>query len=219
MPERKASRTKDTSDLLACWTNTDIIQLMYFSVLTRMCVHPVNKDTIVSLVHGYELGRGNKLDLTLHIRQLMTKKYKIEYSSDGWPGQIERYAKKKSMSWVIAFRQIIIGLIWQQGQEPGLKKFGRKLKSRIGSLIDQIETPYRSSVNASWIEEWTSICMIENKRFSELWSRQEWTIIKAIDAAVQQGEAAGDFIELKHRYTSLPGYRAPLGPKVVRGKE
>lgn len=170
---------------------------------------PDDKNQIISWISGYETGRGNRLGFGLNVKLLMHGKYKIPYSNDGWPGQIERYARKRSMRWPVAFRRITIELIGNLAPgDNARKKAGKMLKSRIGSMIDRIHPSGNPWFNDSWIEEWKSLCLVENKWFRTLWTKQEWTVIKAIDAAVGQRKVfrPGTFLprpellKLKERY-------------------
>jgi hypothetical protein len=168
------------------WSGTDIAQLVHFVTHTRMYIaYPENRDNIVSLITGYQLGRGKRFDFESPVKFLMAKKYKIEYSSDGWPGQIERYAAKQSTRWVITFKRITIELIGDHTQhEVARKKAGKMLKLAMESLINRIEAPGGPWFNDHWIESWKSLCLIENKWFKTLWTKRQWSVIKAVDAAV-----------------------------------
>lgn len=181
---------------------------------------PDDKNQIISWISGYEAGRGNRLGFGLNVKLLMRGKYKTPYSNDGWPGQIERYARKNSMSWPVAFRRITIELIGNLAPgDSARKKAAQMLKSRIGSIIDRIHPSGNPWFNDSWIAEWKSLCLVENKWFRTLWSKQEWLAIKAIDTAVQQRKVfkPGTFLprpellKLKERYeaATVPPASAP----------
>jgi len=89
-----------------------------------MYINPVDQNNVVSFLHGYELGTGNKCQFTLLVRQLLTHKYRIVYSNDGWPGQIVRLAKNASGSWLTTFMEISAEIIGSEestfvdNQEP-----------------------------------------------------------------------------------------------------
>ena len=75
-------------------TKNDKTNLLQFITLTGMFINPVDDKNVVSFIHGYELGTKHKCSFTKLSKQLLTDKYKINYSNDGWPGQITRLAKK-----------------------------------------------------------------------------------------------------------------------------
>jgi len=59
------------------------------------------------------------------------------------------------------------------------------LKSIIVSLIGRINAVGDPWFNDSWIEEWLSLCSVKSKWFRQLWTNNEWMIIKSIDKHVQ----------------------------------
>jgi hypothetical protein len=194
------------------WSSPDIAQLVHFVTHTGMYIaYPENRDNILSLITGYQLGRGKRFDFESPVKLIMTKKYKIEYSGDGWPGQIERYATKKSASWVTTFKRITIELISEHTQhDVARKKAGNMLMLAMESLIDRIEAPGHPWFNDQWVENWKSLCLIENKWFKTLWTKRQWSVIKAIDAAVYREQIfiAGtrrpqpDLLRLKEVYAT-----------------
>ncbi|MES2587783.1 MAG: hypothetical protein V4622_02315 [Bacteroidota bacterium] len=75
-------------------TKDDKTNFLHFITRTGMFINPVDEKNVVSFINGYELGTKQECDFTQLLKQLLTDKYKISYSSDGWPGQISRLAKK-----------------------------------------------------------------------------------------------------------------------------
>ena len=92
-------------------TKLDKQNLSHFINRTGMYINPVDAKNVVSFLHGYELATENKCHFTQSLKQLLTDKYKMLYSSDGWPGQIERLANKCSSSWLTTFKKIAVEII------------------------------------------------------------------------------------------------------------
>ena len=74
-----------------------------------MYVNPVNRDTIVSFIHGYEIGIKNT-NLTVELKKLLSDKYNVIYSSDGWSGQIDQLSKKLNITWIDTLKKLIFEL-------------------------------------------------------------------------------------------------------------
>ena len=166
-------------------TKDDKTIFFQFITLTGMLINPVDDKNVVSYIHGYEAGTKNKCNFTHLSKQLLTDKYKVSYSSDGWWGQISRLAKKLSLNWVTTFKRIALEIVADE-QHGGLDKAMRKiLKKRIVSLIGRINALGDTWFNDSWSEEWLSLCSTKSKWFKQLWDDNEWTIIKSIDKQVQ----------------------------------
>lgn len=150
-----------------------------------MFINPVDDKNIVSFIHGYEAGAKNKCDFTQLSRQLLTDKYKISYSNDGWPGQITRLSKKKSWSWVVTFKNIALEVVADKRHGGLDKKLTEILKSKIISLIERIQPLGDICFNDSWAEAWLSLCPVKDAWFKHLWGNDEWLIIKSITKQVQ----------------------------------
>lgn len=86
-------------------SESKILNFPHFIERTAMYVDPVNKDTVTSFINGYECGLADK-GFTTSIQSRLSEHYKVEYSSDGWPGQIKRWAESINLSWIDAFRKI-----------------------------------------------------------------------------------------------------------------
>lgn len=165
-------------------TKRDRINIVHLVTRIGMYIHPVDDKNIVSFIHGYELGTKNKCDFTLLLKQQLSNKYKIVYSSDGWPGQIGRLAKKVSSSWVMVFRKMALEIVATEHQGALDKEASKILKTKIVSLIRQINIAGTPHFNNKWIEEWLSLCLVKSKWFKDLWTEKEWPIVKSIDKQV-----------------------------------
>jgi hypothetical protein len=70
-----------------------------------MYVYPVNKSSVVSFIHGYEIGLKNDV-FTKGLQSILVNKYKISYNADGWPGQVSRLSKKIDQNWEETFKMV-----------------------------------------------------------------------------------------------------------------
>ena len=166
-------------------TKDDKTNFLQFITLTGMFINPVDDKNVESFVHGYELGTKHRCDFTQLSKQLLTDKYNIRYSSDGWSGQITRLAKKLSLSWVTTFKRTALEIVANERYGGLNKEMTEILRKRIVSLIGRINALGDPWFNDSWTEEWLSLCSAKSKWFKQLWSDNEWTIIKSIEKLVQ----------------------------------
>jgi hypothetical protein len=169
-------------------TKDDKKKILQFIVRTGMYISPVDDKNVISFIHGYQLGTIHKCDFTELVKQLLIRKHKIKWGSDGWPGQITRLANKKSLSWVVTFKRTALEIV-TDSRNGGLDKaLAEILKKRIVSLIEHIEASGHSWFNDSWREEWLSLCSVKSKWFKPIWTDKEWAIVKSIDKHVQAGD-------------------------------
>ena len=105
--------------------------LLQFIALTGMFINPVDDRNVVSYIHGYEAGTKHRCDFTRLTKQLLTDKYKITYSNDGWPGQVTRLAKKLSLNWVIVFKRTALEILADERNGGLDKEMSAILKKRI----------------------------------------------------------------------------------------
>lgn len=165
-------------------TKDDKILLVHFVTRTGMYIHPVDIHNIQSFLHGYEAGRKNKCHFYESAKDLLSKKYKLKYLSDGLLGQLKRLAKKQSVSEVVAFRRIALEVILSGSRQMEVEKV---LKARIVDLIGTLEKASHPWYNDTWKEHWHSFVSLNNKWFKELWDKKELVIIKSMDEQVRAG--------------------------------
>jgi hypothetical protein len=164
-------------------TKYDKTNLLYFITRTGMYISPVDENNVVSFIHGYELGTESKCDFTQLIKQLLSDKYKINYMSTGWPGQITRLSKKLTLSWEMTFKKIALEIVaGEQGLEKSMQEI---LKSRIVSLLERINPIGDIYFNDYWTEEWLILCPVKSNWFKQLWTDKEWITIKSINNLIQ----------------------------------
>ncbi|MFC5978666.1 hypothetical protein [Flavobacterium salmonis] len=108
----------------------------------------------------------------------------MKYLSDGWIGQINRVSKKQSISNIVVFKKITLETIFIDGLDKEMEKI---LKSRILDLINKIDRAGHPWYNETWKDNWLSLILINQNRFKQLWSDEEFEIIKLIDKEVTSG--------------------------------
>ncbi len=160
--------------------------LLHFIIRTGMYIHPQDENNIVSFIHGFESGTKSKCNFSRLSKELLSEKYKIEYLSDGWPGQIKRLADKLSISWTVTFKRISFEIIANESSAFE-KEIAQILKKRVSELISRININGHPSFNQSWKDEWASLCSIKSAWFKQLWTDSELKIIKAIDSQIRTG--------------------------------
>jgi hypothetical protein len=159
-----------------------------------MYVHPIDENNVVSYIHGYENGTELKCDFTQLIRQHLTDLLGIPYLSDGWPGQIKRFANKKYIPWLVAFKQIGFAVLLDFEKNEGLdSEVQEMIKRRIIGLIEGINEKGDPWFGRTWSEDWESVCLTKNKWFQEIWSKKEFQVIKAIHTEVNNGRVVEDW--------------------------
>ncbi len=155
--------------------------IIKFIVNTGLFIHEIDKENICSFVYGYEYASNFNCDFTLIIRKTMESKYNIKYDSDGWPGQIEYFAKMNKIAWVRAFKNIGLEVI--AGQEVKLENdLEDVIKSRIKTLINRFNLPKEElSFDNFSKEEWLGLSLINYEWYKNIWDKEEWVIVKSID--------------------------------------
>lgn len=166
-------------------TTADKDFLLNFITRPAMFIHPLSADSAINFINGYEAGTGNTCDFTQQLRQVLSDKYGITYSSDGWPGQITRLAKKRASTWLILFRKTTLEIIVKA--EGGRLSDNQQvmLKTRVFNLIERLEHTHLQQLSSFWIEDWLSMCHIQGGWFKQHWTTKEWTTIKKITKRLQ----------------------------------
>ncbi|MCA0133951.1 hypothetical protein [Winogradskyella alexanderae] len=86
-------------------TNKEVKTLEHFFDRTFMWIHPIDRNTITSFIHGFEAGSDNKFFTTL-LKKHLESEYNIFGSNQGWPNQVRLYAEKKEIDWNEAFFEL-----------------------------------------------------------------------------------------------------------------
>lgn len=62
-------------------------------------------------MHGFEAGAGIDCIWSNLLSKHLESKYKVRKKALGWPYQVQVFADKKSMDWVLTFKQLMIEVI------------------------------------------------------------------------------------------------------------
>ncbi|MFN6076049.1 MAG: hypothetical protein ACK476_17385 [Fluviicola sp.] len=163
----------------------DKTDLFHFITRKAMYIHPVDENNIVSFIHGYELGANGKCQFSELIKKHLIGKYKVNFSNDGWPGQISRLAKKQSLIWEMTFTRVTLEILSDESHGGFDEKMKRAFKKRVETLIDRINADGNIWFNENWTEEWLSLCSIKRNWFQKIWTENELQLLIAIDKLVQ----------------------------------
>lgn len=166
-------------------TKTDKKFLFHFLLRTSMYVNPVTMNSIVSFITGYEIGRKRNCFFTERMKELLKRKYKMQYLSDGWPGQIKRLSIKTDNPVVHTFKRIAIEAIVKDGFD---KEVTDEMKARLQDIIlNLVESPKYPFDNSRWEEEWQLLSFTKEKWFKGLWTKKELDILDSIDTNLNNG--------------------------------
>jgi hypothetical protein len=166
-------------------TTADRDLLVQLVVYPGMHLHPVTAESAIHFIHGYEAGARGTCDLTKQLRDRLSGRHRLPHRSDGWPGQLARLAQKRASTWLILFRRLTLELIVEE--EGGRLRAAQQalLQTRIGRLVERVESTPPAPPDADTVEDWRSLCAVESEWFQRLWTPQEWDVIQRADAVVQ----------------------------------
>ena len=166
-------------------TKKDKLFFLGFFYRSAMYVGLEEKSRIVSFVLGYEIGRSNKCDFSTLLRKHFEEKLSIKYASSGWPGQIQKYADEKGLSWIRVFKQEGLETVASEGLN---EESNKTLKKYILYLIDKIEVDTNYTLNQDWIDLWNIFCSSKSDWFKELWTDEEYKAIKTIGRLINKAD-------------------------------
>ena len=156
-----------------------------FIIRPAMYVGFEEKSTIISFIHGYEQGYKKSEFINL-LRNHFEDRLSIKYDSPGWPGQIQKYADKKGLSWVRVFKQEGLEVLASE-EAGGLNIESKKiLKTSISFLVNNIGSDPKYIFTLDWIERWNSICTSKSDWFKDLWNEEEYKAIKSITRQINK---------------------------------
>jgi hypothetical protein len=194
--------------------NRDKLNLLRFITRTSMYVLFVDENGITSFIFGFESASNENCGFTMLIRKHLEEKLAVPYSTDGWNGQIKRYAYKKHVSWPTAFKQIGLEVIAGEGELDD--EMQEIVRSRIISLIERISENGDPWFDRSWIEEWISLAATKSKWFKKLWTVDELFAIRLIEREIKSNKIFIDWkpfrptnklLEIKRKFDAAQGKR------------
>nr|GFC69501.1 hypothetical protein [Tanacetum cinerariifolium] len=148
-------------------TKADKELLLHFVTRISMYIHPKEASSVVNFITGYEIGTRDECDFTEQLKQLLSDKYKVDYSSDGWTGQIKRLAKRRHSTWLILFRRLTLELIVND-EGDGLDETQQAfLKAMVIGRLEQLMEIGTVGFREYWVEDWLSLCTVKSSWFKQ----------------------------------------------------
>lgn len=90
----------------------DVETLSGFVSRMGMYIQPVDQHTVISWIHGYQMGTGGRYKLTDLLSEELSQTYNTgPVSGLGWWAQLERFAERRNVSWIEAFRLVSAPII------------------------------------------------------------------------------------------------------------
>lgn len=187
---------------------TDLNIVMNFITRTGMFIGKVSDDSIISFIHGYEIGTDGKCNLTEPISELLSSQYSITKIATGWPGQIGEYAIKNEFDWITSFRKVVLKHFYLTQDFNVDSEFKTALKSRIESIIDQLNINWVSYNFKDWMNEWNGLTDFSEKTFRSIWNKDELEILAELDNEINkiknnQTQLTDRLLELRIEYRKI----------------
>jgi len=178
---------------------------MLFITRTGMYIGKPSKDSIISFVHGYEIGTGGKCNISNLISGVLTDEFGIARMATDWTGQIEEYSKQRKQNWIISFKQIMLKCFYRYGDFKTNSELKEYLKSRLQSTIGQLNLQWVASNFQHWYDEWKGLVDVKERGFKMIWSDEEWCIIRKLDNEINntQIQLTNKLLELRMEYKNI----------------
>jgi hypothetical protein len=155
-------------------TKNDRIILLYFFAKTPMYIgEQVDQRTMMSFLHGYEMGRKNKCKFLETAKDLLIQKYKVSYPSTGIVGQIDKLSKKRKLSWVVTFKQLALEVILLNGTRTVIPELKKIMRSLIQFQIEMINVVNTRPFLERWIDQWNNIADTKNEWLEKIMTPKE----------------------------------------------
>lgn len=85
--------------------------IIHFLRRPLMYVYRLDKEQIVAFIRGFEIGSEGNVNLSEQVSTWLKNRHQITKSNPGWPGQIQVYADRKSISWFDAFSEVVSAIL------------------------------------------------------------------------------------------------------------
>lgn len=132
------------------------------------------------------MGTERKCKLTEELEQFLLERHQLPKNNYGWPGQVESYAADNRLSWVAAFKKLVLQYFYHRfdwTEEPEWKEI---LLSRIQSLIARLGPVEITEIHSSQIEEWRGLVDLEEPQFRKICNAEQLERINAIEGKVAE---------------------------------
>lgn len=114
----------------------DLENLTRFVTRMGMYIGKETEDSIISFIHGYEIGSGEKCQFTKILDKYLENEYQIPRMSTGWPGKIRELTTRNNKSWVSNFRKVTLEVLGP-GVSEGFKEEYNRLCESYQKRIDK----------------------------------------------------------------------------------
>ncbi|WP_025665520.1 hypothetical protein [Aquimarina megaterium] len=183
----------------------DLNTLMLFITRTGMYIGKVSKESIISFIHGYEIGTEGKCKISGLISDLLFNEFGIKKMATGWNGQIEEYSKQRNQDWTISFRQLILKSFYRNENFVKDSEFNKHLKSRLESKIGQLNLEWVASDFQNWYDEWKGLVDLKEENFRIIWTEKELEVICDLDNEIDKIynnkiQLTNKLLELRSKY-------------------
>lgn len=155
----------------------DLKLLWMFTLRIGMYTGKENKDTVLSFLHGYEIGRNNECHFIEKLSQSIEEEYQLESRATGWIGQIERLAEQLEMDWITIFKKQSLKVLTKAFDETEKIEFSNSIRKRINGKMSGIKHHFQRN----WITDWFGIVDLTANWFKEIWSERELELMTEIE--------------------------------------
>ncbi|CAL2094418.1 hypothetical protein [Tenacibaculum sp. 190524A05c] len=114
----------------------EIERMIHFLYRMNMYIVNINKENIVSFVHGVDIGKLDGPLWTKSLNDFITKKHGINGKALGWSYQIDLYIRKEKLKWSEGFKNLMIEMILESDQIELTEKIVKQYKYMLIKDID-----------------------------------------------------------------------------------
>jgi len=184
----------------------DLYNLMTFITRMGMYIPEATEKSIISFIHGYEIGSDGKCNISSLLSDLLSNEYNIERMASGLSCQIKEYSKQNNQDWIISFKQLVLKYFYNTQNFKIDSDFKTFLKNRITSKIDQLNLNWVALGFKSWTDEWKSLVDVKQEKFQKMWTPKELKIIIALDNEIHSQnelELTSIFLDLRSEFRTI----------------
>lgn len=174
---------------------TDKTVIVFFITRTTMFLPKDERDDIVAFMTGYEIGR--KTDFLLSLSKLLADKYDCPRKATGWNGQIDLYASRTRLSWVLSFKRLMLEVLMEIMESNEKSKSKDLITSKVRGLIAHVHPKvfmiqHRNDdwFSKVWIKGWEELVDLTQSWFKNYWTSKELSVIEKIDIEVNNARNA-----------------------------
>jgi hypothetical protein len=136
-----------------------------------------NRDTIMSFLYGYEIGRSGQCEFIEKLSKSIAQEYGIEKLATGCWGQIEMTARELETDWVTIFKKQSIKVLTTEFSDLIDEELILSFKKRIVGKTGRVNNHFRKY----WITDWFGIIDLSADWFKKMWTKRELEMITNIE--------------------------------------